>query len=167
MYVSTWSYVKHVIQKVKTNGFFYWVRTQELMHILQYLALPSNVCGTDTQFRDSEILALIKPYCNNIFSLYFAPPTRPVESWKESYIPGFGVLIGVVNSQCSSQSDLIILWIYLTHSKVKGFSEIKIQLMKTQNQVRVNTLFPAFCFQCLWQFSDVDGVGGTLTYPPV
>ena len=55
----------------------------------------------------------------------------------------------------------------LTISKVKGFSEIKLELMETQNQVRVETLFPDFCFQGFWHFSYVDGVVDTLTYPPV
>ena len=37
--------------------------------------------------------------------------------------------------------------------------------MEPQNQVRVETLFPAFCFQGFWHFSYVDCVGGTLPYP--
>ena len=47
----------------------------------------------------------------------------------------------------------------LTISKVKGFYEIKLELMEPQNQVRVETLFPDFYFQCFWRFSYVYGVG--------
>ena len=37
--------------------------------------------------------------------------------------------------------------------------------MEPQNQVRVETLLPAFSFKGFWWFSYVDGVGAMLTYP--
>ena len=40
-----------------------------------------------------------------------------------------------------------------------------LELMETQNQVRLETLFPAFCFQGFLLFSYVDGVGGMLPCP--
>ena len=43
---------------------------------------------------------------------------------------------------------------------------MKIEFMETQNQVRLETLFPTFCFKVLWRFSDVDCMGGMLPYPP-
>ena len=58
-----------------------------------------------------------------------------------------------------------ITWICLTLSKVKRFSEINIELMEIQNQVRVETLFPDFCFQYFWRFSYVDGAGNMLPHP--
>ena len=56
-----------------------------------------------------------------------------------------------------------IPWFFLTLSKVKGFFEINIELMEPQNQVRLETLFPAFCVRFFWRFSYVDDVGVTLT----
>ena len=38
--------------------------------------------------------------------------------------------------------------------------------MEPQNQVRVETLFPVFCFQLFWRFSYVDDMGGHITLPP-
>ena len=49
---------------------------------------------------------------------------------------------------------------------LRGFSEISIELMEPQNQVRVETLFPDFCFQVFLRFSYVDCVGAKLPYPP-
>ena len=37
--------------------------------------------------------------------------------------------------------------------------------MEPQNQVRLDTLFPAFYFQVFWRFSYVDGVGAILPNP--
>ena len=37
--------------------------------------------------------------------------------------------------------------------------------METQNQMRLDILFPDFLFQVLWRFSYVGGVGDILPYP--
>ena len=65
-----------------------------------------------------------------------------------------------------SQSELVIPLVCLTLYKVKGFPEIKLRRMEPQNQVRLETLLLDFCFQGFWRFSNVDGVGATLTHPP-
>ena len=65
-----------------------------------------------------------------------------------------------------SQSELVIPLVCLTLYKVKGFPEIKLRRMEPQNQVRLETLLLDFCFQGLWRFSNVGGVGATLTHPP-
>ena len=38
--------------------------------------------------------------------------------------------------------------------------------MDPQNRVRLETLFPDFCFQGFWHFSYVGGMGDILNYPP-
>ena len=37
--------------------------------------------------------------------------------------------------------------------------------METQNQGRVETLFPALCFQSFWRFYYLDIMGAMLPYP--
>ena len=60
-------------------------------------------------------------------------------------------------------SELSIPCIWMILSKVKEFSETKFELTEPQNQVRVETVLPDFCFHGFWNFSYVDGVGAKLT----
>ena len=45
------------------------------------------------------------------------------------------------------------------------FPENNLELMVPQNQVRVETIFPDFCFHGFWHFYYVDDVGPKLPYP--
>ena len=72
-----------------------------------------------------------------------------------------------MSSICKTQSESSVPWIRFTLSKVKGFCEIKLELMEPQKQVRLETLLHAFCFLKFLCLSYVDGVGSMLPYPPV
>ena len=64
--------------------------------------------------------------------------------------------------QCKSKPELSIPCICLNLSKVKGFSEINLELMDPQNQVKVETMLPDFSFQDFWHLCGWCGVQVTL-----
>ena len=70
------------------------------------------------------------------FSLLFAPPTRPLESWKESYIPGFGVLIEgkELTLDCNVNMSWLFLGFDLSTPRLRVFLKSRFSWWKTKTR---------------------------------
>ena len=119
---------------------------------------PSQDCfyGTEAEFINSSILALIKPDCNNSF--YFLWPTYlALERWKEVYIPVFGVLIVETYwaLDINDNPSWVLLVFDLTYPKLTSFLKSSLSWWNPKTRWRwrlypLNYVFKVFGNYLLW-----------------